>query len=130
MKYPITSIRSEIDGENGTWVSIGFLSKDQERHMLHIVGGTSPDVESGGMGPVPIYFERDDQSLSCYEGADKILVSKNSVMLILNKARQDWLELPKTVQFVSAKPGRDFRKAVATFRKMKTLKSGEIIHVT
>ncbi len=126
----MTSIKSEIDGENGTWVSIGFRSKDRERHMLHIVGGTALEIERDAMGSVPIYFERDDQLLSCYEGADQILVRKGSVTVVLNKVGQDSLELPKTVQFVSAKPGRDFKKAVATFRKMKTLKSGDIIHVS
>ena len=49
--------------------------------------------------------------------------------MILNKIGQDALELPETLQFVSDEHPKDFKRATAIFTKMKTFKSGEIIHV-
>src|SRR2546423_11797976 len=108
MKYPLTSIKSGNDDVAGIWVSIGYRSKDGEQHMLHIVGGEEANAKPIGRSLVPIYFERDDQSLSCYEGADKILVRGTSVVLTLNKNGRVSLELPSTVELVVEKPGREF----------------------
>jgi hypothetical protein len=129
MKYPLTSIKSGNEDMSGIWVSIGFRSKDGEQHMLHIVGGEETNAQPVGRTLVPIYLERDDQSLSCYQGADKVLVEAASVTVTLNKVGQDALELPKTLQFVAEKAGRDFKKARGIFKEMKTRKSGEIIRV-
>ena len=49
--------------------------------------------------------------------------------LTLNKNGQVSLELPKTVEFVAEKPGRDFKRAKTMFTKMKKRQSGEVIHV-
>jgi hypothetical protein len=78
---------------------------------------------------VPIYFEHDDQSQTCYEGADRISIADNSVTLIFNKNGRDSLALPRTVEFVTAKPGRDFKKAKSLFTEMKKRQGGEVIHV-
>ena len=129
MKYPLTSIKCGDDKVAGMWVSIGYRTKDGEQHVLHIVGGEQADAQPAGRMPVPIYFERDDQSLSCYAGAEKILVTERSVTVTLNKNGKDSLELPKTVEFAAEKPGRDFKKARAIFAEMKKRHSGEIIHV-
>src|SRR6266550_1376827 len=94
MQYPLTSIRCGDDNA-GMWVSIGYRSKDGEPHMLHIVGGEETSAQPVGRSLVPIYFERDDQSLSCYEGADRISVTDRSVVLTLSKNGRDSLELPK-----------------------------------
>jgi hypothetical protein len=67
--------------------------------------------------------------LSCYEAADKISVTESSVALTLNKNGQVSLELPKLVEFVSEKPGRDFQKAKTMFTEMKKRHSGGVIHV-
>ncbi len=96
---------------------------------LYIVAGEEATAKPVGRGPVPIYFEHDDQSQSCYEGADQISISNGSVTLILNKNGRDSLELPKTVEFVTAKPGRDYRKAKTMFTEMKKRHGGEVIHV-
>ena len=111
------------------WVSIGYRSKDGEQHVLHIVGGEEARAQPVGRSLVPIYFERDDQSLSCYEGADKISVTDSSVTLTLTKNGRDSLELPKTVELVTLKPGRDFTKARTMFTEMKRRHGGEVIHV-
>jgi hypothetical protein len=129
MKYPLTSIKCGDDKMAGMWVSIGYRSKDGEQHALHIVGGEEADAQPVGRTLVPIYFERDDQSLSCYAGADKILVTDGSVAVTLNKNGRDSLELPKTVEFALEKPGRDFEKAKTMFSEMKKRHSGEVIHV-
>lgn len=97
--------------------------------MLHTVGGEETHPQRIAMGLLPIYLERDDQSLSCYQGADKIVVEDGSVTVSLNKIGQDALELPKTLQFVSDEHPRDFKNARVIFTKMKAFKSGEIIHV-
>jgi hypothetical protein len=47
----------------------------------------------------------------------------------LSKNGQISLELPKTVEFVAEKPGRDFKKARTMFTEMKKRHAGEIIHV-
>ena len=78
---------------------------------------------------LPIYLELDDQSLSCYQGADKILVEDRSVTVTLNKVGREALEMPKTLQFVSEKSSRDFKSARTVFTKMKQFKSGDIIQI-
>jgi hypothetical protein len=113
----------------GVWVSIGYRSKDGEQHVLHIVGGEEASAQPVDRSLVPIYFERDDQSLSCYEGADKISVTDSSVTLTFTKNGRNSLELPKTVELVAAKPGRDFRKARTMFTEMRKRHGGEVIHV-
>src|SRR5882672_8037581 len=100
MKYPLTSIKRGDDNA-GMWVSIGYRSKDGELHVLHIVGGEETSAKPVGRSLVPVYFERDDQMLSCYEGADRILVGGSSLTLTLNKNGRDSLELPTTVEFVA-----------------------------
>lgn len=129
MEYPITSIKCGDDEMAGMWVSIGYRSKDREQHVLHIVGGEERDAQPVGRTLVPIYFERDDQSLSCYEGADKIFVTERSVALTLNKNGRVCLELPKTVELVSEKPGRDFKRARMMFLEMQKRHTGEVIRV-
>src|SRR5687768_7609371 len=104
MKYPLTSIKCGDDMLAGMWISIGYRSKDGEQHALHIVGGEKTSVQPVGRTLVPIYFERDDQSLSCYAAADKISVAANLVTLTLNKNGRDSLELPETVEFHAEQP--------------------------
>ena len=128
MQYPMTSIRCGDDNA-GMWISIGYRSKDGEQHMLHIVGGEETGVQPVGRKPIPIYFERDDQMLSCYEAADKISVTKNAIALTLNKNGRICLELRREVEFVAEKPGRDFKKARTMFTRMKKRQGGEVIHV-
>jgi len=129
MQYSLTSIKSGNDRMAGVWVSIGYRSKAGAQHVLHIVGGEEASAQPVGRSLVPIYFERDDQSLSCYGGADKISVTGCSVTLNLTENGRDSLELPKTVEFVSPKPRRDFKKARAVFTEMKKRHGGEVIHV-
>jgi hypothetical protein len=128
MQYPLTSIKCG-DDVAGMWISIGYRSKDGEQHMLHIVGGEETRVQPVGRTLLPIYFERDDQSLSCYEAADKIKVSARAIELTLNKNGRVSLELPKTVELVAEKPGRDFKKAQTMFSRMKDRHGGEVIHI-
>jgi hypothetical protein len=129
MEYPLISIKCGDDEMAGMWVSIGYRSKDREQHVLHIVGGEEKSAQPVGRTLVPIYFERDDQSLSCYEAADKISVTERSVVLTLNKNGRVSLDLPKSVEFVSEKPGREFKKAKTMFLEMQKRHSGEVIHV-
>jgi hypothetical protein len=129
MRYSLTSIKCGNDKMAGMWVSIGYRSKDRHEHVLHIVGGEEKSAQPVGRTLVPIYFERDDQSLSCYEAADNILVTEKSVVLTLNKNGRVSLELPKTVELVSEKAGRDFKKARTMFMEMQKRHSGEVIHV-
>lgn len=111
----------------GLWVGLKYRSRDGEQHSLYIVGGEEAIAQPTGRSLVPIYFEHDDQSQSCYEGADRILVTDISLTLILNKNGRDSLELPKTVEFVAAKQGRDYRKAKAIFAEMKKRHGGKVI---
>jgi len=129
MKYPLTGIKCGEDQLAGMWVGIGYRSKDGELHALYIVGGEDASAKRTGRSLVPIYFERDDQSLSCYEAAEKILVADDSVTLTLNKNGSVSLELPRTVHFVVEKPGRDFKKARKMFAEMRKRHGGEVIHV-
>jgi hypothetical protein len=128
MQYPLTSIKCGDDNA-GMWISIGYRSKDGEQHMLHVVGGEETSIQPVGRTLVPIYFERDDQSLSCYEAADKISVRARAIELTLNRNGRVSLELPTTVTFVVDKPGGDFKKAKTMFGRMKKRQGGEVIHV-
>jgi hypothetical protein len=129
MKYHLTGIKCGNSEMAGMWVGIGYRTKEGKLHALYIVGGEETSVQPTGRTLVPIYFERDDQSLSCYEGADKILVRDKSVVLTLNKNGRNSLELPKMIEFVAVKPGRDFLKARKMFTEMKKRQGGEVIHV-
>ena len=129
MTYPLTSIKSGEDPIAGIWVSIGFSSPGREFDVLHIIGGDATDPRRIQMGLIPIYLERYDQKLSCYQGADKIAVEDGSVIVTLNKVGQDALDLPDTLHFVSDKPDADFKAAREIFTRMKKYKSGGIIHV-
>jgi len=129
MTYPLASIKSGEDEIAGIWVSIGFRSPDREFDVLHIVGPDPVSPQHIQMGWLPIYLERYDQSLSCYHGADEILVEDGSVRVTLNKVGQDALDLPETLHFVSPKADEDFKRARDIFTKMKTFASGRIIHV-
>ena len=113
----------------GIWVSIGYCSKDGEQHVLHIVGGEEASERPNGRSLVPLYFELDDQSLSCYEAADRIVVSDRSITARFSKNGQNSLELPRTVEFATEKPSRDFKKARTMFNKMKKRKGGEVIQI-
>jgi hypothetical protein len=129
MQYHITQIKCGDDNA-GMWVGIRYRSKDGESHDLYIIGGEETSAQPVGRTLVPIYFERDDQSLSCYEAADKISVTERSVALTLNKNGRVSLELPKTVEFISEKPRRDFKNARLMFVEMQKRHSGEVIQVT
>jgi hypothetical protein len=129
MRYALTSIKCGDDKFAGMWVSIGYRAKDREQHVLHIVGGEEATAKPVGRSLIPIYFERDDQSLSCYEAADKLLVRDGSVTVVLNKNGQASLDLPKTNEFVAEKAGRDFKSAKAIFAAMRKRHSGEVIHL-
>lgn len=113
----------------GMWVSIGYRTKDKDQHVLHIVGGEEAAAMPVGRALLPIYFERDDQSLSCYEAAEKISVTGNSVTLTLNRNGRVSLELPKIVEFVPGKVGTDFKKARAMFIAMQKRHGGGVIDV-
>ncbi len=130
MQYPLTSIKCGDDPMAGMWISVGYRTKDGEQHVLHIVGGEETSAKPVGRTLVPIYFERDDQSLSCYEAADKIAVTGSSIAVTLNKNGRVSLELPKSVEFVVEKAGRDFKRAKAMFSAMQKRHSGEVIEVT
>lgn len=129
MKYPLMQINSGGSPMAGMWVGLRYQSKDGEQHSLYIVGGEETSAKPIGRTAVPIYFERDDQSLSCYEAADKILVTDNSVALTLNKNGRVSLELPKAVEFVAEKAGKDFKKAKKMFAAMHKRHGGVVIHV-
>lgn len=128
MKYPLIEIKSG-DGDAGMWVGIRYRSKDGKRHNLYIVGGEETGQQPLGRKPFPMYFEHDDQSLSCYEGADKITVTDNSVTLTLNQNGRACLELPKTIELASAKAGRNFKKAKDMFVAMQKRHGGKVISV-
>jgi hypothetical protein len=129
MQYPLTGIKCGDDQVAGMWVGIGYRSNEGQMHALYIVGGEEASAKHMGRSLVPIYFERDDQSLSCYEAADKISVEDGSITLTLNKNGCVSLELPKTVQFVAEKASRDFKKARKMFAEMKKRHGGKVIDV-
>ncbi len=129
MKYKLASIKSGDDEMAGIWVSIGFSSKEKDADVLHLVGGDPVSPQHAQMGCLPIYLERYDQSLSCYQGADKILVEDGSITVTLNKKGQAALHLPRLLQFVSAELDEDFKKAREILAKMKTYESGKIIQL-
>src|SRR5215472_4223551 len=128
MKYPLVQIKSG-DGDSGMWVGIRFRSKNGEQHDLYIVGGEESDKKPIGRTLVPIYFEKGDQSLSCYEAADKITVTDSAIALALNKNGRVCLELPRTVEFAAAKAGKDFKQARAMFVAMQKRHGGGVIQV-
>ncbi len=128
MKYALLAIKSGNDGA-GLWVGLRYRSKDGEQHDFYIVGGEEMSARPSGRTLVPIYYERDDQSLSSYAGAERIVVTGSAVVLTLNKNGRASLELTGTVELAAMKPGRDFKRARAIFVEMSKRHSGEVIHV-
>jgi len=113
----------------GIWVSIGFSSEQKEYDVLHIVGGDATSEQDIRLGLVPIYLERYDQSLSCYRGADAILIKDDALTITLNKTGQNALHLPGVLHFTTNAGNNDFKAAQAIFTKMKQYKSGKIIQL-
>lgn len=129
MNYPLASIKSGHDEMAGIWVSVGFSSEDRDLDVLHIVGGDPISPQHAEYGYLPIYLERYDQSLSCYQGAEQISVGDASLTVILTKKAQDALRLTQQLNFVANKPEDDFRAAKEILTKMQKYESGKIIHV-
>lgn len=111
------------------WVGMRYRSEDGELHSLYIVAGEETTAKPVGRSLVPVYFEHDDQSQSCYDGAVKISIKANSVTLTLNENGRHSLEFPKTVEFALAKPGKDFQKAKTMFTEMRKRHGGDVIHI-
>lgn len=111
------------------WVGLRYRSKDGEQHSLYIVAGEEVTAKPVGRSLVPIYFEHDDQSQSCYQGADRISITDTSVTLTLNKNGRDSLELPRAIQLVASNPGKDYKKAKTMFSEIKKRHGGWVIHV-
>lgn len=130
MKGELTWIKSGNDRTAGLWVSIGFRLKPRENHTLYIVGGEETSIRPVGRTLIPLYFERDDQSLSCYGGAEEILVADSSIVLTLNKNGRDSLELLKIVELILKKPGKNFEKARLAFVEMSQRHGGDCIKFT
>jgi hypothetical protein len=129
MKYPITQIKCGNSPMSSIWVGLRYRSKDGEEHSLYIIGGEKTSAHPDGRTLVPIYFERDDQSLSCYEAADKILVADRSIILTLNKNGRVSLELPRVAEFVAEKIGKDFDRAKTMFVAMQKCHGGEVVNM-
>ena len=129
MTYPLASIKSGHDEMAGIWISVGFSSEDRELDVLHIVGGDPVSPQHAKYGYLPIYLERYDQALSCYQGAEQISVDDASLTVTLTKKAQDALHLPQRLHFECAKIDDDFRAAREIFKKMQQYESGKIIHV-
>lgn len=114
--YPLASIAS--GDQCGLWVSIHFNSATREFDVLHIVGGDAKR---------PIYLERYDQILSCYQGAERIEITRSSVTVTLNAIGQMALGLPSALHFVSPNHNKDLEAATEMFSRMKQFESGGII---
>jgi hypothetical protein len=125
--YPLVSVKSGKSQMAGIWVSIGFSSEQREFDVLHVVGGDSTNPQHIRLGLVGIYLERYDQSLSCYQGADAILIKDDALTITLNKTGQDALHLPGVLHFTTNAVNNDFKAARAIFTKMKQYESGKII---
>jgi hypothetical protein len=125
--HTITTIQS---GDNaGMWVSVHFSSPDRESDVLHIVGGYEPSPQHARLGLLPIYLERFDQRLSCYQGADKIQAGDRSLTVRLNIIGQNALRLPETLHFVAGDPTDSFKAARELLGRMKQFESGKIIEL-
>jgi hypothetical protein len=80
VKFELEEINSGQD-DDFLWVMLGFSSTFQQLDTLYIVCPatvTSKDIPTETYG---LYYERFDQLYSCYDAADRITITANTVEL-------------------------------------------------
>ncbi|MGO1071903.1 hypothetical protein [Lysobacter sp. CA199] len=90
--YRIEEVHCGEEEDEYLWVTLGFVSEENDLDVLHIVCAcqVGPQDRAGAMDR--IYLERDDQSRGGYGGAERIVAGENSVEVLFNAAGLDQLE--------------------------------------
>ena len=124
--YDIHRAYSGVE-DSEIWVSLCYTSEHGE-DVLHIVCAREVDEQDRRLGHNTIYLCGDDQSRSCYAGADKIAASKDSVQVHLNKRGRKLLELrqPVELRWGGRTPGKI--SALRCLARMKKFECGQVVH--
>jgi len=125
-EFKVLEIRSG-EHEGILWVSVGFASDAKEDDLLHFVCALSVDAQDRKLGHNSMYMERSDQGLSCYSGAEKIVVSRNSIDLKLNVRGRKSLALPKQVVFSASNRLNGWAAALKVFGRMALQECGRVL---
>ena len=125
--YKIERAYSGIE-KGELWVSLCYTSEHGE-DVLHIVCAVEPDEQDRRLGMNTIYLCGDDQSRSCYAGADKIEAMKTAVRVHLNKVGRKALEMDQGLELLWTPRTVGRVAALRCLAKMKQYECGKVVHV-
>ena len=109
------------------WVSLGFTSDISPNDVLFIVCAKSISAQLLQHGMDRLYFERFDQGMSCYGGADGIKLGDSKVTVHFTPVGTKRMHFADTVCFDLSTAAERFGSVAATLNKMRTFPWGSII---
>ena len=115
------------EDESTVWVSLGFKSDISPFDVLFIVCGKNVSAQQIQHGMDRLYFERFDQGMSCYGGADSIKMSALEVTIHFTPVGIKRMHFPETVRFDLSAAAERSGSVVGNLGKMKAFPWGSII---
>ena len=109
------------------WISLGFKSDISPFDVLFIVCGKSKCEQQIQHGMAKLYFERFDQGMSCYGGADSIKLGASDVTIHFTPVGIKRMHFPETVRFDLSAAAERSGSVAMNFKKMRAFPWGSII---
>ena len=109
------------------WISLGFKSDISPFDVLFIVCGKSKCEQQIQHGMDKLYFERFDQGMSCYGGADSIKLGASEVTIHFTPVGIKRMHFPETVRFDLSAAAERSGSVAMNFKKMRAFPWGSII---
>jgi hypothetical protein len=109
------------------WVSLGFKSEISPLDVLFIVCGKSVDEQQLRHGMDKLYFERFDQAMSCYGGAESISLGASEVTIHFAPIGTKRMHFPETVRFNLSAAAERSGSVADNLKKMRGFPWGSII---
>lgn len=125
--YQIEEAHSGEEEGEYLWVTLGFVSEDNDLDVLHIVCACEVDQQDRDGAMDAIYLERDDQSRGGYDGAERILAGERSIEVRLNAAGLEQLEFGDSLslQWPGALAGK--AEALEILGRMREYECGRVV---
>jgi len=108
-------------------VSLGFKSEISPFDVLFIVCGKSVNERQIQHAMDRLYFERFDQGMSCYGGADSIRLGTADVTIHFTPAGTNRMRFPETVRFDLSAAAKRSGSVADNLRRMRDFPWGSVI---
>ena len=109
------------------WVSLGFKSDVSPFDVLFIVCRKKVNEQDVQHGTDRLYFERFDQGMSCYGGADSIRLGGLEVTIYFTPVGTKRMHFPETVRFDLSAATERSGSVAGNLKKMRGFPWGSII---